>query len=244
MLNIDKYFLYSFILFSILFSSFIIENIDAQEVQLREGDKIIIELIDYTKLNGTFVRMDSVSIIYVQSGRKLLYKTDEKIVKKEKIKQIYNEKGLIIYAAPEQLNNDDYPKLEALIGFSRFLYYSLGKDFEAGLVGFSISGGGNIKKWLSLELKLNFFSNYVGFTQLFLNINGYHKKHRFFTGLGIGGVGYWFAPTEPMYSIGGGFKLYSSNYCTLRIGAYDYIERSRYKNKHNILAEIGIAFSK
>lgn len=245
MLNLKKYLLYSF-KFILLFFFVIIENTDAQEVQLKEGDKITIELFNSRKLNGKFARMDRVSITYIPSGSSLFYKPKETKIMLEKVKYIFNEKGWNIYVTPERLRNYDYPTHEAFIGFSTFYYIrhtSMGNETKF-LKGICLSGGGNINKWLSLELRLNAYQKERGYTQLFVNINGYHNKHRFYAGFGVGASGFWFIPITPIYSIGGGVKLYLYEDLALRIGAYDYIVPPNRKNINNFVTEIGITFAK
>ncbi len=245
MLNLKKYLLYSFKLI-LLFFFVIIENTDAQEVQLKEGDKITIELFNSRKLNGKFVRMDSVSITYIPSGKTPFYNPKENIVKLEKIKQIYNEKGFFIYVTPKNLRDYDYPTHEAFIGYSLIIFnkhtHTSGDSYKS-MKGISLAGGGTINKWLNLELKLNAYKKEGGYLQLFLSATGYHKKHRFFAGVGAGVFGLWLILTEPVYSVGGGAKLYLFKDIAVRLGAYDYMMPSFKRREHNFIIDIGVTIA-
>jgi len=245
-----KYLLFLTMIFLLTASNVFSDTVYGQEFELKEGDKIIIELFNSHKLNGKYVRMDSLSITYIPSGRTPFYKPKENTVKFEKIKQIYGKKGWVIYITPKNLRNYDYPTHEAFLGFSamfirkiKYRNYTHREEITELVRGVCISGGGTIKKWMSLEARLNVFKEEGSFSQLFLSFNGYQKKHRYFAGFGVGAMGYWFLPTTPVYNIGAGVKLYMFKDLTLRIGLYDYFVPSRRRNKHNIITEIGLTVS-
>ena len=158
MKNPIKYFILFFTALIFFTTPFTNNTTYAQEKQLKEGDKIVIELFYGRKLHGAFVRMDSTSITYISSGGTLFFKPVEKDVKIEKIKKIYNKDGWVIYVTPKRLRNYDYPTSELNIGYSTMFFnkhtYRFGNSREHK-GGLTISGGGTIKKWIGAELKLN-----------------------------------------------------------------------------------------
>jgi len=251
MIIINKY-----SLFSIITNFFIIllifQNISfAQEEHIKKGEEITIELFNSRILNGEFVSMDSVSIIYIPSGKTLFYKPKENKVELSKIKRIYDKKGWVIYATPKALRNYDYPTHEAFLGFSTVSVRSVGYRYGTGTYlftelkkGISVSGGGTIKKWMSMEARLNVFKEGESFSQLFLHFNGYYKKHRYFAGFGVGSAGYFFFLFSPVYILGGGAKIYLFRDFALRIGVYDYyVPENANRNQHKFITELGLTIA-
>lgn len=241
-----KYFLFFITIIFLIFLFVFNDCTEAQELQLKEGDKITIELFTTRKLHGSFVRMDSISIVYIPSGKTLFYNPKENTVKIEKIRRIYDEKGWVIYVTPKNLRNYDYPTHEAFIGYSIMIYnkytHTFGNSYKS-MKGISVAGGGTIKKWLNMELKLNAYQKEGGFLQLFLSVNKYHKKHRFFAGAGAGVYGYWFILSEPVFSIGGGVKLYVFRDIAVRLNVYDYVIPSYDKREHNFIIDLGVTIA-
>jgi hypothetical protein len=241
-------------LFSIIINFFIIliifQNISfAQEEHIKKGEEITIELFNSRILNGEFVDMDSVSIIYIPSGKTLFFKPKENKVEIGKIRRIYDKKGWVIYTTPKKLINYDYPTHEAFLGFSTISvrsvrYYSYTRRYLITELkkGISISGGRTIKKWMGLEARLNVFKEAEDFFQIFLHFNGYNKKHRYFGGFGIGGMG--LIIPYPVYILGGGAKIYMFKDLALRIGVYDYyVPEYAKNNQHKIITELGLTIA-
>ncbi len=243
MLSLKNYFLCLVGFILLILFSVISNNSAAREVEIKEGDNITIELFTSRKLHGSFVRMDSISITYIPSGKTLFFNPKENTVKIEKIRKIYDEKGWVVYNTPKELRNYDYPTREAFVGYSLMTInkhsFTYGNSNET-LKGISIAGSGTIKKWLNVETRLNAYQKLEGYIQLFLNYTGYYKKHRYFFGGGAGVLGYWIFSVTPVYSYGGGAKVYIFRDLALRFGLYDYIVPVNKRSKHNFVMEIGI----